>query len=164
MAVLRMDVELDEGRAEDVAGVEELEGDAGRDFAWRMEMRWDEELHEGIDVRFFVKGLKEFLAFAFALLVDIFEVALLEETRIAQHNIAKFSCRLTREDTTAEALAHKLRQITRVVDMRMGEDDVVDRFGINGEVAILLEGFLAMTLEETAIEEDTLAVGFEEVH
>ena len=119
MAVLRMDVELDEGRAEDVAGVEELEGDAGRDFAWRMEMRWDEELHEGIDIRLFVEGFEEFFAFAFALLVDVFEVALLEEAGIAQHDIAKFGCGLAGEDAAAEALAHELWKVARVVDVGM---------------------------------------------
>ena len=119
MAVLRMDVELDEGRAEDVAGVEEFERDAGGDFARRMEMRWDEELHEGIDVRFFVEGLEEFFAFAFALLVDVFEVALLEEAGIAQHDIAKFGCGLAGEDAAAEALAHELWKVARVVDVGM---------------------------------------------
>ena len=36
MAVLGMNVELDESRAENVAGVEEFERDAGCDFARRM--------------------------------------------------------------------------------------------------------------------------------
>ena len=119
MTVLRMDVELDEGRAEDVSGVEEFEGDAGGDFARRMEMRWDEELHEGIDVRFFVEGLEEFFAFAFALLVDVFEVALLEEAGVAEHDIAEFGCGLAGEDAAAEALAHELWKVARVVDVGM---------------------------------------------
>ena len=164
MAVLRMDVELDEGGAENVARVEELERNAWSDFARRMQMRRNEKLHKGIDVRFFVEGLEEFFAFAFALLVDVFEVALLEEAGVAQHNVAKFGCRLAGEDAAAKALAHELGKVARVVDVRVGKDDVVDCFWVDGKVSILLEGFLTMALEEAAIEEDTFTVGFEEVH
>ncbi len=164
MAVLGMDVELDEGGAEDVAGVEEFERDAGGNFARRMEMRWDEKLHEGVDIRLFVEGLKKFFAFAFALLVDVFEVALLEEAGVAQHDVAKFGGGLAGEDAAAEALAHELREVAGVVDVRMREDDVVDCFGVDWEVSIFFESFLAVALEEAAIEEDTFTVGFEEVH
>ena len=164
MAVLGMNVELDESRAENVAGVEEFERDAGGDFARRMEVRRHEKLHKGIDICFFVEGLKEFLAFAFALLVDVFKVALLEEAGVAEHDVAEFGCRLTREDASAEALAHELWEVARVIDVRVRENDVVDCFGVDGQVAILLEGFLAVALEEAAIEEDTFTVGFEEVH
>ena len=117
VAVLGMNVELDESRAENVAGVEEFECDARGDFARRMQMRRDEKLHKGIDVRLFVKGLEEFFAFAFALLVDVFEVALLEEAGVAQHNVAKFGCGLAGEDAAAEALAHELWKVARVVDV-----------------------------------------------
>lgn len=164
VAMLRMNVELDESGAEDVARVEELERNARGDFARRMQMRRDEKLHKGIDVRFFVEGLEKFFAFAFALLVDVFEVALLEKAGVAQHNVAKFSCRLAGEDAAAKALAHELGKVARVVDVRVGKDDVVDCFGVDGKVSILLEGFLTMALEEAAIEEDTFTVGFEEVH
>ncbi len=164
MTVLRMDIELDEGGAEDVAGVEEFERDAGGNFARRMQMRRDEKLHEGVDIRLFVEGFKKFFAFAFALLVDVFEVALLEEAGVAQHDVAKFGCGLAGEDAAAEALAHELRQVARVVDVRMREDDVVDCFGVDWEVSIFFESFLAVALEEAAIEEDTFTIGFEEVH
>jgi len=51
-----------------------------------------------------------------------------------------------------------------VVDVRMREDDVVDRLGIDRQRAVLLERLLAVALVEPAVEQDPLAVRLDEMH
>ena len=164
VAVVAADVELDERRAEDVACVEELKRDAARDLARLVHVRRDEELHERVDVGLLVQRLEELLPFLAALLVDVVEVALLQEARVAQHDVAEVRRRLAREDAPGEALPHELRKVPRVVDVRMGENDVVDRLRIDREVSVLLERLLAVPLVEPAVEQDALAVRLDEMH
>ena len=45
-----------------------------------------------------------------------------------------------------------------MVDMGVGEDDIVDFLGVDHNVAVGRIGFEAFTLEHTAVQEDFLAV------
>jgi hypothetical protein len=45
----------------------------------------------------------------------------------------------------------------------VGEDNAVDLLGVEGKGTIAFHGLGAATLEEAAVEEDALAVDFEEV-
>ena len=164
VAVVRADVELHQGRAEDVARVEELERDAAADLARLVQVRRHEELHARVYVALLVQRLEELLALLAALLVHVLEVALLQEARVAQHDVAQVRRRLAREDAPREALPHELREVARMVDVRMREDHVVDRLGVDREVTVLLERLLAVPLVEPAVEQDPLAVGLDEVH
>jgi hypothetical protein len=48
--------------------------------------------------------------------------------------------------------------------MRMTENDGVDLFWIKGKLAIALDRFLALALEEAAFKQQAVAVNFEEIH
>ena len=97
-------------------------------------------------------------------LVYVLQVALLQEARVSQHDVAELRRRLPREDAPAEALAHELRQVAGVVDVRVGEDHVVDLRGIDWEVPVLFERLLAVVLVQPAVEQYPLAVRFYKMH
>ena len=134
-----------------MAGVEELERDSAADLARLVHVRRDEQLHERVHVALVVERLERLLALLAALLVDVFEVALLQEARVAQHDVAEVGRGLPREHAAAEALPDELRQVAAVVDVRVREYNVVDFRGIDGKVPVLLERLLAVALVEPAV-------------
>ena len=151
-------------KAEDVPGVEELERDAAAYLPRLVHVRRHEELHERVHVALLVERLEELLPLLAAALVDVLEVALLQEAGVAQHNVAEVGGRLAREDAPPEALPHELRQVPGVVYVGVREDHVVDLGGIDREVPVLLEGLLAVALVESAVEQYALPVRLDEVH
>ena len=160
-ALLRADVQLNERRAEDVTRVEEFKRDSRGDFARRVQMNRREELHEDVHVAFVIEWLKQVLAITPALLVHVFEVALLEKARISEENVAKFHGGLPREHAPAESLADELRQIAGVVDVGVRKNHVVNRFRIDRQIAVLFERLLAATLIESAVEKYALPIGLD---
>ena len=122
------------------------------------------QLHQRIDVRLVVKLLEEFLALRLALLVHVLHVTPLEEAGVAEHYVAEVDGLASREDPSAKARLHELRQVAGVVDVRVGEDHVVDGLRIDRQVAVLLERLLAMPLVESAVKQDALSARLDEVH
>jgi hypothetical protein len=147
-----------------VAGVEKFERDARTELARRVQVQRFEQLHQRIHVFFVVQRLEKVLAVATALLVHIFEVALLEKARIAQKYAAKLARRLPCEDPAPETLLYELREVAGVVYVRVGEYHVIDLSGIDRQIAVFLERFLAVALIKAAIEKNPLSTGFNKVH
>ena len=135
-----------------------------RDLRGCMEVNGLHQLHQRLHVTFIVEFLKEVLALRLALLVDVFEVALLQEAGIAQHDVTELAGLGAGEHASAEPGPHELRQVAGMVDMGVGEDHVVDRLGIDRKVAVLFERLLAVPLIETAVQKNPLAAGFDEMH
>ena len=162
--MLRADIQLNERRAEDVPCIEKFKSDSRGDFARRVQMDRNEKLHEDIYITFAIEWLKQVLAITPALLVHVFEVALLEKARISEENVAKFHGGLPREHAPAESLADELRQIAGVVDVGVRKNHVVNRFRIDRQIAVLFERLLAATLIESAVEKYALSIGLDEVH
>jgi hypothetical protein len=163
-ALLRTDVQLNERRAEDMTGIEEFERDSRGYFARSVQMNRDEKLHENIHVALVIERLKEVLAVSSALFVYVFKVAFLEEARVSKKDVAKFHCGLPREHSPAESLTDELRQIAGVIDVGMRKNDVVNRFSVDWQIAVLFERFLAAALIETAVEKYTFPIGFDKMH
>ena len=164
VAVVALYVELHKRGAEDVPRVEELERYAARYLAWLVHVGRHEELHQGVDVAFFVERLEELLAVALPLLVYVFQVALLQKARIAQHHVAQLRGGLAGEHAAPEALPHQLGQVARVVYVRMGQYHIVYSLRIYRQVAVLLERFLAMALIKPAVEQYPFPVRLYEMH
>ena len=164
VAVVGSDVELNERRTENVTSIEKLKRYSAAYLARRVHVRRNKELHQRIDVAFLVKRLKWLLAFLATLLVDVLEVALLEKARVAQHHVAQVGRGLPCEHASAKALPDELRQVAAVVDVRVGEDHVVDLRGIDWEVPVLFERLLAVALVQPAVEQYPLAVRFYKMH
>jgi len=158
------EVDGDEGGAEEVTGVVEGGDDAGEDFDILFIWRGFEALHGGVYVVEAVERLEEVLALARTFLVDVFDVFDLEVCGVAEHDVAQVYGGGCREDVAAEAIAYEGGDVSAVVDMGVAEEYLVDRGGVEGEVAVAFEGFLALALHESAVEEDARIVDFEQVH
>ena len=83
---------------------------------------------------------------------------------VAEHRVAEVARGLGGVDGAAVASADEGGEVAAVVDVRVREEDAVDRTGIDGQLAVALEGLLAVALVETAIEEDAQAVDIDDVH
>jgi hypothetical protein len=59
---------------------------------------------------------------------------------------------------------HQAGQVPAVVDVRVGEHHGIDGGAGKGQMPVLRVGILAPALVQTAIEEKSLAAGFEQVH
>ena len=157
-------VKLNKRRAEDVSRIVERERQPWCDLGGRRQMNRRHQLHQTVDILFVVKLLKKPLALGPALLVNIFDVTPLQEAGVAQQNIAKINRLAAGEHASPEPMLHQLRKIAGMVDMGMGKDHEIDGLCINGEIAVLLEGLLAVALIKAAIEKNPLSTGFNKVH
>ncbi len=82
---------------------------------------------------------------------------------VGEHDAAEVAGGGGGVDVAVEAVVAELGEVAAVVDVGVGEDDAVDLLGVEGEGTIALHGLGAAALEEAAVEEDALAVDFEEV-
>jgi len=159
-----LDFQFDQCRAEDVAGVVEGGADPRDDLERPLVGDGLEKAHEALDVGEDVKGLEGILALAAALLVDVFHVARLEVGGVPEHDVAEVHGGGRGIDRPAVATASQGGQVAAVVYVGVGEDDGVEVVGLEGEVAVALEGFLSLALVETTIEQDTFARDLQKVH
>ena len=70
----------------------------------------------------------------------------------------------SRVDGAAKTVADQSRQVAGVIHVRMGQDYRIYGVGGEREMAVALEGLLAPSLIESAIEKEVLAAGFQVVH
>ena len=158
-----IDVEDDLGRAEDVAGIDEGESDAFGDGEGAVVADGDELAEDVFGVSEGVAGGEELLVVAFAVFVEPLDVHFMDVGGVGEHDAAEVAGGGGGVDVAVEAVVAELGEVAAVVDVGVGEDDAVDLFGVEGEGAIAFHGLGAAALEEAAVEEDALAVDFEEV-
>jgi hypothetical protein len=96
-------------------------------------------------------------------------IGLLDPCRVGEHDRAEIARRMCTIDRRGEALGSVAMdeggEIARVVDVGVGEDEHVDLGGVDRELPVDLEGLLAPSLIESAIEQDTGArIGRQQVH
>ena len=157
------DVEDDLGRAEDVTGVDEGEGDAFGDGERAMVADGDELAEDVFGVGEGVAGREEFLIVAFSVFVEPLDVHFMDVCGVGEHDATEVAGGGGGVDVAVEAVVAELGEVAAVVDVGVGEDNAVDLLGVEGKGTIAFHGLGAATLEEAAVEEDALAVDFEEV-
>jgi hypothetical protein len=67
-------------------------------------------------------------------------------------------------DVAGVALLDEVRQVARVVHVRVAQDDGVNLPRVERKTAVALDGFLAMALKKAAFEQQSLAIDFEQKH
>src|SRR5260221_14779783 len=67
------------------------------------------------------------------------------------------------EDTTAEALRHKARQLTAVVEMGVREDDGIDTRGVDGKCGPVAESEILQSLKQAAVHKNPMVAKIEQV-
>ena len=64
----------------------------------------------------------------------------------------------------AETLAAEVGQIAAVIDVGMAQQDRVNLLGVKGKLAVALDGFRALALEQAALQQQLLTVELEQKH
>ena len=158
-AVLR-GVHSDAGRAQKVPGVGEgdfhplaegkgLAVPAGVDVA-----------PDPLGVLHGVEGLHEGAARPLVLAVEVLRVGLLDVGAVHQHDLHEVGGQAGGPNLPLEPLPHQQGQAARVVDVGVGDQDIVDGIGSEGQ---LLPVHLIPALLEAAVHQDALSVDLQTV-
>lgn len=123
--VLILHVENDLGGAEDMAGIDESELDAIRDVDGAVIGKGHELAEAFFRILFIVEWLDFLKAFAFAVFVYPVDIVFLDACGIAEHDLAEIAGGVGAVDGAGEALAGKVRKVSAVIDMGVGEDHEV---------------------------------------
>ena len=67
-------------------------------------------------------------------------------------------------DVAGVTLLDEVRQVARMIHVRVAQDDGVNLPRVERKAAVALDGFLAMALEEAAFEQQPFAVDLEQIH
>ena len=120
----------------------------------------DHLLHGGLRVGHGVQGLHLGPAGTPALLVLPLGVALLDEGGVPQHNGQQLGRQAGGVNLPLEALLHQQGDAPRVVDVGVGDDDIVNVAGgeVQGVVVVLVPALL-----QSAVDEDLFAAHFQTV-
>jgi hypothetical protein len=158
-----LDIEHDLSGAKDVPSIDKSELHAVRD-RHRPTVSGGYELAKGtIGIDGGVEWFRVGLAVATGVLAQPTDVVRLDLGAILKHDLADVPGGVGGVDVPGEAPSAEVGEIATVIDVGVGQDHAVDLCGIEGKVEVALVGLRPMPLEETAIEENALAVDLKEV-
>lgn len=157
------EVEDDNGGTEDVAGVEEGKGNAGEDGGWGGVGEWGKLAEAGEGIGLCVEGLDGGERLFGAFFVDEDSVLFLDVRGVQEHVVTEVGGGFGAMDFAVETVATKDRDDATVVNVGVAEDHGVDGGGIEGEFGAVFDGFVAMALIKAALDQEALAIDFEEV-
>jgi hypothetical protein len=145
-------IEHDDGRSDDVSGIEKRNTYLIGDSEWPVVTDPDELIHAVFRILHGVNGLdfgKPFFKMPF---IDKFSIFLLNMGRIPQHNVGQILCGVCANNVAFETLFYQLGNIPAVIDVGMGEDECVNRRRIEGKIPIPFVCLLPLSLEQTAFQ------------
>ena len=154
---LLLDFERADGGAEHVPRVGEGEEDIVTDAETAVVANGDKVLHALLDVVVVVEGLHLGLVEAVHLLVVPADILRLYESSVLQHDSAQVARGGGGNDVAAETEPEDVGEQPRVVNVGMGQDDVVDVLRFETEVAVGGIGLHAFALVHAAIKENAHA-------
>ena len=79
------------------------------------------------------------------------------------HDLAQVLCALRAEHAAAESLRHQPRQITAVIEVRVGQDNGVDARRLDRQVLPVALAQLLQPLEEPRVNHDARPAGFDQI-
>src|SRR5262249_4531258 len=151
--------EVDTGRAENVAGVDEAGRDSGRDLYRGVVAYGPEQAAQPLDVLLAVQGLEERLARALALLVLALEIADLEAVGVAHDHPSQVEGLRGAEDRAGVAPPGEGGEPADVVEMGMADDDGVEVPARESRDLSVLGDRSAAALIEPAVDQYAGALG-----
>ena len=157
------DVQDDLSGAEDVTGVDEGQSDAFSDGEGAVIADGDELAEDVFSIDEIITWSEQGLVVALAMFVQPLDVHLMDVGGVRKHDAAQVTGGRGGVDVAVEAVVVQLGKIPTVVDVGVGKDDAVDRFGVKRELTIPLHGFCTAALVEAAVEQETLAIDFNQV-
>src|SRR6185436_18127139 len=97
-----------------------------------------------------------------ALFRDKGSIVALNFRRVLEHDAGEIARREGTVDVAAETLAAKIGQVAAVIDVRMAQQDCVNLLRVEGKPAVTFHGLGALSLEQTALQQEALAVELEQ--
>ena len=91
-------------------------------------------------------------------------VVALDLGRIFQHDAGQVTRGKGAVDVSFETLPAQVRQIAAVIDVRVTQHHRIDFARVEGKLAVTFNGFIAVPLVETALQQDFSAIELQEVH
>ena len=146
-------LDLDRGRAEQVAGVPETRAHVGCHVEPSAVALRPEGFEAGLRILERIDRLDLMMPAPRIAAVELLDLHLLDMARIRQHHRAEIGRRGGGVDRSLETCLHELRQQSAVIDMRMGENHCMDlrRLEREGPIVELLLRF--RTLEHAAVDQ-----------
>src|SRR2546429_6386660 len=157
-------VEDDLRGPENVSGIAESDGDTVQDREGTVVVDGHELADSFLRVFGGIERLDGWQTFLRSFFGDILGVGALDLGGIFEHDRGQVARGERAVDVPGVTLAAEVRQIAAVVDVRVAEDDGIQRLGVEGKVAVPLDGFVAFALEQSALEQEPLPVYFEKEH
>jgi len=95
--------------------------------------------------------------------VGVSRVLFLDVRGVGQHQRAQIPRAGCAEDAALESLGNQAREVSAVVEVRMGQDDGVDGSGGDGQGLPVAKPQFLQSLEEPAVHEDAVIARVDEV-
>jgi hypothetical protein len=90
-------------------------------------------------------------------------IGLLDLAGICEHDAGKIARGGGAVDVPAKTLPVKIWKITAMIDVRVAQDGAIDLRGIKLKAAVPARHLLAMSLKETALHKDSLAIHLQKI-
>ena len=134
-----------------MARVDELHAEVGGDGELQVVGDAGEVAHGLHGVAHVVDGFYRFQALFGALLVELRRISLLDASRVGQHDAAEVAGGGGAEDGASEPHLDDVGNQSRMVDVGVRQQDVVNLFRIEAEVAVHAVGFQPFSLVHSAV-------------
>ena len=151
-------------RTENMPGIAERDGHAVHNRERPLVTDGDELMQRFFRVGDGVKRFDRRKFFLRPLFGDEHGVVHLDVRRIHEHDAAKVARGERAMDVAGIALFDEVRQVARVIHVRVAQDNGINLLRVERKAAVALDGFLTVALEEAAFEQQPLAVDFEQIH
>ena len=150
--------EVDTAAAQDVAGIVELDSHFALDVEGFVVGDTDETVHTLLCLLLGVDGFDGVFMLLLEFFVEGVDIGLLYAASIGQHDGAEIAGGGGAEDGAAESQLVDVGDETGVVDMGVGEDEVIDFGGVETKVAVHGVGFETFALIHSTVEQDFQAL------
>ena len=149
--------QLDDRRADDVAGIAQAYAHPGQDLALGVVAQRPELAQDALHVVELVQRFQRRLAASLAIAVLALEVGGRQARRVLEHDARQVGGRVVGVDRPAVAAPRQQRQAADVVDVRVREHQRVDRGEVEGKLVGVARVLVAPALHHAAIEQDAPA-------
>ena len=152
-AAALLDFQIHAGAAENMASIEELYRHLTLDVELLVVRHADETAHTGLCIGLGIDRLNRRQPLGGTLLVEGVRIRLLNAAGVGQHNGTQVACGGRADDDAVKAQLVDIRNQSRMVDMGVREDEVVDLLWVETQIAVHSVGLEALALIHTAVEQ-----------
>ena len=153
--------DLDHCRAKDVTRRRELGSDAGAGRESFAKFDWSQEPERGLRIGHRIQW-KGGLVFRIAVAVCKLRVPLEQMPTIEEQDLAEVSSRRCAVDLTLESILHQQRQVAGMIEVRVREDDAINRARLDRKWRPIPVLELLVPLEQAAVDQHSCGAELEQ--